>query len=47
MGGEGLAAPPLICNFTIADNSFAIVCFLIMIGVQPFHRLFICFLSSV
>src|SRR6478672_2221576 len=30
IGGEGLAAPPLICNFTIADNSFAIlfVCFL-------------------
>src|SRR5687768_11500085 len=24
IGGEGLAAPPLICNFTIADNSFAI-----------------------
>jgi hypothetical protein len=25
IGGEGLAAPPLICNFTIADNSFAIL----------------------
>jgi hypothetical protein len=24
IGGDGLAAPPLICNFTIADNSFAI-----------------------
>src|SRR6218665_385230 len=27
IGGEGLAAPPLICNFTIADNSFAIFVF--------------------
>jgi hypothetical protein len=28
IGGDGLAAPPFICNFTIADNSFAIsICF--------------------
>src|SRR6185436_11699863 len=32
IGGEGLAAPPLICNFTIADNSFAIFVFYLFVN---------------
>jgi hypothetical protein len=31
IGGEGLAAPPLICNFTIADNSFAMLCIYLIV----------------
>jgi hypothetical protein len=42
MGGEGLAAPPLICNFTIADNSFAIFTFVYLItGAAHIRSLFI------
>jgi hypothetical protein len=37
IGGDGLAAPPLICSFTIADNSFAILFYLFICLVTSFH----------
>jgi hypothetical protein len=33
-GGDGLAAPPLICNFTNAPTSFAILIIYLVLNVS-------------